>query len=282
MIELNKNRINFSNFPNSETNMILSDPLMNSLAGSSKIEMLWRYEDDAELFQVMAIKRHLDSHVNMRQLEMVLVLPYIPYSRMDRGEGNNIFTLKVFSEAINRMGFSEVIVLEAHSDVSLALIERVREIPSTSIMTQNLLQQLEAKNGEENLYVVYPDAGAFKRYGKHLQYPREIHAVKVRDFDSGKISKVSLSQASVKPGFTAVIMDDLVSKGWTFKFIIDALKEIGVSEVYLVVTHCENAILEGELLNEPLLKGIYVTNSLFNAEKPDVLTIMDVREAFLC
>lgn len=278
MIELNGNRIEFTNFPNNESKMVLDDHLMDALSQAPMIQWMWRYESDAEVFHLLAIKRHLENDSRTSKVRMTLFLPYMPYSRMDRKEGTAIFTLKVLSEIINGMAFSEVLVLEAHSDVSLALIERVREIPTTSQMTRALLNQLEKKHGSEKLYLVYPDAGAFKRYGKTLRYERDIHAVKVRDFETGMITKMTLNQAPEQSGFIAIIMDDLVSKGWTFKFIIDALRERGASEVHLVVTHCENAIMDGELIHDPLLKGVYATNSIFNAPKPDILTLVDVNK----
>ena len=37
-------------------------------------------------------------------------------------------------------------------------------------------------------------------------------------------------------------------------------------EIYLYVTHCENTILEGDLLSSGLVKRVYTTNSIFTKE----------------
>ena len=46
----------------------------------------------------------------------------------------------------------------------------------------------------------------------------------------------------------------------------ETLKELGAKEIYLYVTHCENTILEGELLTSGLIEKVYTTNSIFTKE----------------
>ena len=44
------------------------------------------------------------------------------------------------------------------------------------------------------------------------------------------------------------------------------LKEMGATQIYLAVTHCENTIFEGDLLSSDLITKIYTTNSILNKE----------------
>ena len=39
---------------------------------------------------------------------------------------------------------------------------------------------------------------------------------------------------------------------------------MGATDIYLVVTHCENTIFKGNLLNSDLITGIYTTNSILS------------------
>ena len=56
-----------------------------------------------------------------------LFMPYIPYARQDRYcAGGDAFSLKVFAGLVNSRDFAEVIVLDPHSDVATALIDRCR------------------------------------------------------------------------------------------------------------------------------------------------------------
>lgn len=56
-------------------------------------------------------------------------MPYIPHARMDRvQELEDVFTLKYFCQVINSLHFDKVIVRDAHSNVSLALLDRVIDL----------------------------------------------------------------------------------------------------------------------------------------------------------
>ena len=61
-------------------------------------------------------------------------------------------------------------------------------------------------------------------------------------------------------------MDDICSRGGTFYHSAKKLKELGAKEVCLYVTHCENTIIEGELLTSDLIEKVYTTNSIFTKE----------------
>lgn len=53
------------------------------------------------------------------------------------------------------------------------------------------------------------------------------------------------------------------------------LKELGAEKVFLYVTHCENTILEGEVLSSGLIEKVYTTDSLLTTthEKIEVMEL---------
>ncbi|MCL2863881.1 MAG: hypothetical protein FWE54_07415, partial [Methanimicrococcus sp.] len=51
------------------------------------------------------------------------------------------------------------------------------------------------------------------------------------------------------------------------------LKELGANKIYLYVTHCEDSILSGELINSGLLEKIYTTKSIYTGVHPLVEVI---------
>ena len=64
-----------------------------------------------------------------------------------------------------------------------------------------------------------------------------------------------------------LIIDDISSTGSTFFHSANALKKLGVNEVALYVTHCENTILDGELVKDTSpIDRIYTTNSILRNE----------------
>ncbi len=71
-----------------------------------------------------------------------------------------------------------------------------------------------------------------------------------------------------------LIVDDISSKGGTFYFSAKKLKELGAGEIYLYISHCENTILEGDVLTSGLIKRVFTTNSIFT-KKDERIEVFD-------
>ena len=112
----------------------------------------------------------------------------------------------------------------------------------------------------------YPDEGAMKRYSGLVAKPYAF-GIKDRDWSSGQIIglKAEGCVESIKDN-TVLIVDDICSRGGTFYHSALKLKELGAKNILLYVTHCENTILEGEVLTCGLIDKVFTTNSLFTAE----------------
>ncbi|MBS5937467.1 ribose-phosphate pyrophosphokinase [Clostridium sp.] len=253
MIYVNDEKLEVNKFPNGE---VLINSKNLRLKDTNEIKL--NFESDEDITHLIFLKGHLDE----LKSKCNLLIPYLPYSRMDRTEGIRVFTLKYLCKLINSLDFESVTIYEPHSDVSTALLDRVKVVNISKILTEELLKAKNSK--EDDVYLVYPDAGAAKRYGKEINYDKILTASKERDFKTGYIKKLDINGEIDKKSFRAIIVDDLCSKGGTFELTASKLKEMGASEIYLVVTHCENTIFEGNLLNSDLITGIYTTNSILN------------------
>ena len=77
--------------------------------------------------------------------------------------------------------------------------------------------------------------------------------------------------------FDVLIVDDICSKGGTFYHSAKKLKELGADNIYLYITHCENSILEGELINSGLIKEIYTTDTIFTKEHELIKVLNEFR-----
>lgn len=253
MIYFNNERLEVKKFPNGEA--LINSENLNLKDDTNEIRV--HFESDEDITHLIFLKGHLDE----MKLKCNLVLPYMPYSRMDRTEGVTIFTLKHLCKLINNLNFEAVTIYEPHSEVCTALLDRVKVVNMSKILTEELLKQL---NTEEDVYLVYPDAGAAKRYGKQISFDRILTASKERDFKTGYINKLDINGEIKSQGFKAIIVDDLCSRGGTFVLTAAKLKEMGAKEIYLVVTHCENTIFQGDLLKGDLITGIYTSNSILS------------------
>ncbi|BCZ46513.1 hypothetical protein psyc5s11_25800 [Clostridium gelidum] len=257
MINLNDEKVNVTKFPNGES-LISSENLKIEYSAVNTIKL--KFENDEDITHLIFLKGHLDE----LRVKCSLEIAYMPYSRMDRTEGMTVFTLKHLCKLINSLDFEEVSIYEPHSDVCVALLDRVKVIDMSKILTEQLLQNINSN--EEDLYLVYPDAGAAKRYGKQIKYEKVLTASKERDFKTGYIKKLDIIGTTQSTEFKAIIVDDLCSKGGTFILTASKLKEMGATEIYLVVTHCEDTIYSGDILKTDLIKKVYTTNSILSRE----------------
>lgn len=230
----------------------------------SVIEIQWLYDSEDEILDLLYITAHLTSI----GVHYCLFMPYIPNARNDRVHGEDeVFTLKYFAHFLNNLGFEKVFVLDPHSHVSEALINRV--CPLKHELKGLILQAVLSPKigGPDNLILCYPDEGAMKRYTDLVQNPY-VFGIKKRDWKTGNILGLDImGDHALIEGKNVLIVDDICSKGGTFYHTSKKLKEMGAAKVFLYVTHCENTIFEGELLKDNgLIERIFTTNSIFRGE----------------
>lgn len=259
MIKINDKLVTQAHFPDNSLRIETdyTSPILNmSWLGKTFKKIIWHYENDAELFTIICIRKHFSNE------EMILEMPYCPHARMDRVKSSNeFFTLKHFADVINSLNFAEVRILDPHSNVCVALINNVKvEYPQEMIK-----KAVSAIPNENDLVAFYPDEGAMKR---GTDYVKGAYAfgIKKRDWETGKILGLELMNKDVVKDRDVLIIDDICSRGGTFYHSAKALKEAGAKNIYLYITHCENTILEGELLTSGLIERVYTTNSIFTKE----------------
>jgi ribose-phosphate pyrophosphokinase len=245
-----------SMFPDHSLLIKLDPEKMFDNRGAIKVE--WLYEGDSELFTLICVKRHIDRHFTTR--EVVLDMPYIPHARMDRVKADeDVFTLKYFAEVINSLNFKTVWVRDAHSNVSLALINNVWDTGVNSYIHRAI-----ELSGADAMF--YPDEGAMKRYSSESELPYAF-GMKKRDWKTGKIEGLDIVNTDNIVGKNVLIVDDICSRGGTFYHSAKALKAAGAKSVSLYVTHLEETVTLGEMAaSDGLVDHIYTTESIFPAK----------------
>ncbi len=241
----------------------------SEIAGDYTI--VWLYDNDEELFQVIAITKHLQA----KCLGVNLRMPYIPNARMDRCKSaNEVFTLKYFAQVINWLGFKNVYVANPHSTVSEALFERLTvDFDCVTEDVSNILNGIDATRFSADV-IYFPDEGACKRYGEVLPFNvPKMFGIKKRDWKTGKIMGLDVIGDVDLNGKKVLMVDDICAYGGTFYFSALKLKELGASEVSCYVTHLENSVLDpekGKLIKGDRIKKIYATNSIFRGENDKI------------
>lgn len=226
----------------------------------------WYYDDEEELMDLMYLALHLKACGGVCRL----VMPYIPNARNDRIHDacGEVFTLKYFAQILNGLGFETVEVVDPHSHVSEALIDRirVRQDVLTTMIKRTIADVYQIVDAYD-LTFCYPDEGAMKRYTDLMPNPY-VFGIKKRDWKTGNILGLDImGDPALIEGKNILIVDDICSKGGTFYHTSKKLKEMGAAKVFLYVTHCENTIFGGELLKDNgLIERIFTTNSIFRGE----------------
>ena len=254
MIKLNDEIVEIGHFPDGAT-LMKQKPSFDVYHRGAEID--WFFENNEELITLIYLTKHLRT---LGIKDVFLNLPYIPNARQDRVKSaEDVFTLKYFADIINYLNFNGVQVLDAHSSVSEALIDRI--IPC---MPQNYIDMAISSCNPDMLF--FPDEGAMKRYSS-IAKKEYAFGIKKRDWETGKIEGLDVAGCIDKIKDSKIlIVDDICSRGGTFYHSAKKLKELGAKEIYLYVTHCENTILEGEVLTSGLVERVYTTNSIFTKE----------------
>lgn len=194
------------------------------------IEILADLRSSKEVIQLLMLTDILKRYAN-RDAYFTLNLGYLPYARQDRLFKRESFSLKVFCNLINSLGFDKVLVSDCHSEVGLALLNNVKH--------KTQLQCLSYKKETHNLahraeVIVAPDAGAAKKaqeiadyYGKPM-----VQCLKTRVGDT-----ISIQVLGDITGKVALVVDDICDGGGTFLALAGALAGKAPKELNLYVTH---------------------------------------------
>ena len=254
MIKLNGHVVEQNRFP--DGTLALKEINVDLLSDNFANWIDWMYDGDEEMFTIMSL---VDLIRRNSQGRIYLKMPYLPNARMDRIKTDTEnFALKVFANWINGLGFDRIFVENVHSNVSNALVNNIVDnLPDDDIKTITKDYDFDV--------IFFPDEGACKRY-KDMDVIKELglpiaFGIKNRDWKTGEILNLDVMGADVKDK-KVLIIDDICSKGFTFYYSGMKLRELGASDVRLYVTHCEDTIRGGKILDTDVVSKVYTTDSI--------------------
>lgn len=267
MISVNGRVIDLTKFPDGTMSFRCDIYDVSQAAKKQESEIVWKYEGEHECMALWYLSKHLKNYHGDNH-DIFLTLHYVPNARMDRVKHDDeVFTLKWFAEFINSLNFAGVYVMDPHSNVTTALIDRVA-VDSPKDIIENVLYIMETAGIDP--IICYPDEGASKRYSEMI-FGDYTFCVKRRDWRTGDIQGTSLMDPEKVKDRNVLIIDDICSRGGTFMHTAKALKEAGAEKIYLYVTHCENTITKGDVLTSGLIEHVFTTDSIFTAEVDEKL-----------
>jgi ribose-phosphate pyrophosphokinase len=205
--------------------------------------------------------------------DISLYIPYFIGARSDRkfSDGGFNYVKDVISPIINAQGYSEVIVLDPHSDAIESCIKNFKKdtnVEFSKICIDRITMQLNHSIDRKEIAIISPDAGALKKIyavAEHNEITDVIVASKHRDITTGKIVSTNVPLDMTHANKTFVIFDDICDGGRTFIDISKAIKEkFPDNKIFLCVTHgiFSNSFLDLSMYFE----NVYSTNSYSDIE----------------
>lgn len=181
--------------------------------------------------------------------KFVLMLPYLPAARADRGVPEGA---AIYGAFINSVYADEVIVIDPHSPVMPDYIDNVHVLDGVELVER-------AVHGLGFNGVIAPDAGAKTRAARIAE---QLHvdlyqAEKKRDFDTGKLLSYKMADSLPASG-KYLVVDDICDGGGTFKMLANETG-LDASQLSLWVTH---GIFSGQADGlKNYYRNIYTTDS---------------------
>lgn len=206
------------------------------IQNNNKVVITCRAKSSNDVIKILMAKNALD---NMGVVETHLVIPYLPYARQDRiCDYGEAFSLKVFCSLINSCNFKSVTVLDAHSDVGPALLDRCINVNNESYVLQAYHHINDIDSAD--VILISPDAGANKKVNKLFTSTKVFSSLvkcdKIRDMKTGNLTGFEVFADDLK-GKSCLIVDDICDGGGTFIGIAEELKKKNAGNLYLFVTH---------------------------------------------
>lgn len=255
------------------------EPHIQILTGRACSELLiiQRFNGIADLFNIVLA---VDAAKRRGYETIHLYLPYFPAARQDRvcniGEP---LTVKVFTDIINSCGFKSVRIFRPHSEVVVALLDRVVVL---DFEKQHVLKIVNDNSDGRYFNIICPDAGAGKATEKIVQYLVEndghriynlIRCEKIRDVRDGKLQGFFV-QADDLGGYPSLIVDDICAMGGTFIGLAKKLREKNCGSLMLYTSHAD--CQEGLNNVATVFDKVYTTNSKRNYSTDSAINIINI------
>lgn len=231
-------------FPGGEVHFKLTRPVafFKPLEFSKKCQIISKVSNSDELMLLMitidTIRKDYDGYLEV-------LLPYMPYQQADRDFGlGECFSLNTVCKLLNTLKVNKWFIFDAHSDVSPAILKNCKVIDNSEYIKQVLGDIMLGYEFQgpltENLCILSPDAGAYKKIGKlcsKIEWEGELVAAnKYRSISTGNIESLELSKEDFG-GKDCLIVDDICIGGRTFVELAKKLKEKNCGKLYLAISH---------------------------------------------
>lgn len=202
----------------------------------------------------------------------VLLMPYLPGARQDRGLP---WGAAVYASFLNVMQIDQIIAFDVHSEAMEGLVDNLTVVSSAPLIRKFVVGRADSDEHEQNYAgIIAPDKGAVARAQTvatacHLPlYKAEKH----RDESTGKLSGFTCEPLP-KAEKPYLIVDDICDGGGTFMGLAEATG-LAPEDVHLYVSH--GVFSKGSVRLGQHFGKVITTNSYYPQSALQNLTYIDV------
>jgi len=207
---------------------------------------------------------HIDAMRRASAHSITVVVPYFPYARQERmGRGREAISARVVATMLEAMGASRVIYVDVHADAIQGFFSiPVDPLTAMPVLAAHLRQ--DGLVGSQSV-VVSPDVGRTRlanRYASTLGAPLVLMHKRRRDFDKTETTHIIGDVQDKIP----IVIDDVISGGSILKQMPYLVEQGARPEIILSITHGVLAPSALELLDDPIIKRLYITDTISQPE----------------
>jgi ribose-phosphate pyrophosphokinase len=204
------------------------------------------------------------------------VMPLFPYARQDRkAKPREPISARFVADALQAAGADRVLTMDLHA----GQIQGFFTIPVDHMTALPLFARHFRDLGltGPDVVSVSPDAGRAKMAVRFAEMIEAEFAIMHKTRPSRDVAEVTEVTGRVR-GKTAIVGDDVIMTGGTLLANVQALKEHGVTDVWVFATHglfCSGAL---DRFTDADIKGIVVTDTvpIDPVRRPENLTVLPV------
>jgi ribose-phosphate pyrophosphokinase len=208
---------------------------------------------------LMELLLYVDALRRASAHSITAVIPYFPYARQERmAQGREAISAKVVATMLEALGTSRVVFVDAHSPATQGFFN----IPVDPLSATPSLAEYFLDGRFENAAIVSPDVGRAKMAGKYaelLQMPLVVIHKRRERVGEAKATHV----VGDIEGKTPIVVDDIIASGSVLTELETLVEKGARKEIYLAITHPVLLPQALERLDNPLIKELVVTDTIF-------------------
>ena len=215
-----------------------------------------------------------------------VIIPYFGYSRQDRTTNfREPITCKLVSNLLKTAGANKIILFDLHSPQTMGFFDiPVDSLKPVDEFAHWIFEFLKANPDEKQICFVAPDRGALIKTteiaNKFKLFNSQIALIEKQRTAFNK-SEIKFVLGDVKDK-VCFLIDDMIDTGGTILNACDVLKNKKAKKIIVLATHglfSNNALNRfAKSVENKIIDRIVVTDTIFQKNKPDFLTVISINK----